>query len=220
MLASALRLGIIPTLSPYLLPLFLRRLHQTYLDLRLILREDTTGNLLKELVAHELDVLLLALPNDQLGLCSLPLFDEPFWLACPAGHPLADKPAVSERDLAGHKLLLLDEGHCLREQALAVCGQQPSDPASSPDDLRATSLETICEMVAAGLGCTLLPALAVPRLAAKGLSVEVRRFTASGAYRRVGLLWRTAFPRSDDVRALGKFVQEQLPDGVHVAWAH
>jgi LysR family hydrogen peroxide-inducible transcriptional activator len=214
LLVSGLKLGVIPTLSPYLFPLFLDPLHRTYPQLRLILHEDLTSNLLEALAAYEVDVLLLALPQDVHGLHALPLFDEPFWVAFSAGDPLGERTAITEHDLTGRKLLLLAEGHCLREQALAVCGQQSRENPAFSDVLHASSLETICTMVAAGLGCTLLPALAVPRLAVSGSGVEVRPFKAAGAHRRIGLLWRTAFPRSEDLVALGSFIQERLPDGV------
>lgn len=217
LLSSALKIGIIPTLSPYLLPLFLEALHRAHPQLQLVLREDLTANLLEALAAYEVDVLLLALPADVHGLHALPLFNEPFWVAFPAGDPLGERTVISEHDLAGRKLLLLAEGHCLREQALAVCGQQSRKNRSSPDVLRATSLETICAMVAAGLGCTLLPALAVPHLAAAGSGVAARPFKTSGEHRRIGLLWRTAFPGSDDLVAFGKFIQERLPREVQPA---
>jgi LysR family hydrogen peroxide-inducible transcriptional activator len=214
LLTSTLKLGIIPTLSPYLLPWFLESLHQAYPQLRLILREDLTANLTEALAAYEVDVVLMALPQEVHGLHALPLFNEPFWVAFPAGDPLGDRSTISERDLVGHRLLLLAEGHCLREHALTVCGEGARENSSSPDVLRATSLETLCTMVAAGLGCTLLPALAVQRLAASGSGVEARLFTASRPYRRIGLLWRTAFPHSDDLAILGKFLQERLPPSV------
>ena len=216
LLASTIRLGIIPTVSPYLLPLFLRPLHEAFPELRVVLREDLTGNLLEELAAYEVDVLLLALPSEADGCTALPLFEEPFWFACPSGHALAAAPVVTEGDLAGQELLLLSEGHCLRAQALAICGEQWADRTSSSDDLRASSLETICQMVAAGLGCTLLPALAVPHLARDGGGIAVRPFLAVMDHRRLGLLWRTSFPRSEDLIALGRFIQEHLPGSVRI----
>jgi LysR family hydrogen peroxide-inducible transcriptional activator len=214
LLSSGLKLGVIPTLSPYVFPLFLDALHRDYPQLRLILHEDLTSNLLAVLAAYEVDVLMLALPRDLHGLHALPLFDEPFWVAFPAGDPLGKWKSISEHDLAERKLLLLAEGHCLREQALAVCGQQSRKSPAFSDVLQANSLETICTMVAAGLGCTLLPALAVPRLAMSGSGLEARPFKAAGATRCIGLLWRKAFPRSQDLVALGKFIQERLPDSV------
>src|SRR5271165_438149 len=122
LLSNSLKIGIIPTLSPYVLPLFLDALHRAHPQLRLVLREDLTANLIDALAAYDLDVLLLALPADLHGLQALPLFVEPFWVAFPAGDPLGERSAIVERDLADRKLLLLAEGHCLREQALSVCG--------------------------------------------------------------------------------------------------
>jgi LysR family hydrogen peroxide-inducible transcriptional activator len=213
-LTSVLRLGIIPTLSPYILPLFLNRLHQRYPELRLVLREDLTDNLLAALEAFTLDVLLIALP-DQIELYrSMPLFREPFWFACPAGHRLSNRDVVTERDLVRERLLLLDEGHCLREQALAVCREQYRDREIGSDDFRATSLDTICEMVGAGLGATLLPAMAVPHLVARHRRLDVRPLRAPNAHRRIGLLWRPSFPRSEDLETLGTFIRDQLPDNV------
>jgi LysR family hydrogen peroxide-inducible transcriptional activator len=211
LLSSELRIGIIPTLTPYLLPLLLKKLQLAHPQLRLVLREDLTANLIDALTAYEVDVLLLALPAEVDGLHALPLFDELFSVAFPKGDRLAERTAITERDLGGQKLLLLAEGHCLREQALAICGQQSRKNLASPDVLRANSLETVCAMVAAGLGCTLLPALAVPRLAAEGSGVEVRPFKAAGASRRIGLLWRTNFPRGDDLVTFGSFIQDSLP---------
>jgi LysR family transcriptional regulator, hydrogen peroxide-inducible genes activator len=211
-LTSVLRLGIIPTLSPYILPLFLNRLHQSYPHLRLVLREDLTDNLLTALETHALDVLLIALP-EQVGVHpSMPLFREQFCFVCPTGHKLSNRPAITDSDLAQERLLLLEEGHCLRDQALAVCRDQFREREAPSDDFRATSLETICEMVAAGLGCTLLPAMAVPHLAANDQRLEVRPISAPTAHRRIGLLWRASFPRSDDLLVLGRFIQAQLPD--------
>jgi LysR family hydrogen peroxide-inducible transcriptional activator len=216
LLSSTLKLGIIPTLSPYLLPLFLDPLHRAHPQLHILLREDLTANLVEALAAYEVDVLLLALSEDVPGLQTMPLFNEPFWFAFPAGDPLAERNAVTETDLDGRRLLLLAEGHCLRDQALAVCGHDARKNSSAPDVLRANSLETICAMVAAGLGCTLLPSLAVARLTAHGSGIEARPFNAAGAVRRIGLLWRTTSPRHDDLVALGKFIQDRLPPDVRL----
>lgn len=216
MLRSTLRLGIIPTVGPYLLPQFLPDLHQAFRDLRLVLREDLTSNLLAALDAYELDALLLALPERGASTPSMPLFEEPFHLVCPAGHPLLERRVVTEDDLAQHRLLLLDEGHCLREQALIVCGDRFREREQLADDFRATSLETICEMVAAGLGGTLIPALAVPHLTARNPRLEVRPLEARTASRRIGLLWRQSFPRHADLVALGGFIQDRLPRSVRL----
>ena len=212
-LTSVLRLGIIPTLSPYILPLVLGPLHEKFPDLKLVLREDLTGNLIEALDSYSLDVLLIALPDSTCAYRSMPLFQEPFHAAFSPDHKLSNQPFVTEHDLEQERLLLLDEGHCLRDQALALCGNRSMEV--SDDDFRATSLETISEMVAAGIGCTLLPALAVPPLTIRQ-RLEVRPLNADKAYRRIGLLWRTSFPRGEDMEVLGHFVQHLLPDSVQV----
>ncbi|HLY88815.1 MAG TPA: LysR substrate-binding domain-containing protein [Acetobacteraceae bacterium] len=213
-LTSVLRLGIIPTLSPYILPLIFQRLHQNFPKLRLVLREDLTANLLSALDTYTLDVLLIALPDRVDGYRAMPLFVEPFCFACPPGHKLSNRSVVTEQELAHECLLLLDEGHCLRDQALEVCGNHFKEGPRSSDDFRATSLETISEMVVAGLGCTLLPAMAVPYLTARHRRLEVRPLVASKAYRRIGLLWRSSFPQADDLEELGQFIRDLLPDSV------
>ena len=213
-LTSVLRLGIIPTLSPYILPLLLNQLHREFPELRLVLREDLTDNLMAALDSYALDVLLIALPEQTGGYRAMPLFQEPFCFACPPGHKLSNRPAVTERDLTTERLLLLDEGHCLRDQALEVCGNRFVENGGPSDDFRATSLETISEMVAAGLGCTLLPAMAVPHLTARHKRLEVRPLVAAKAHRRIGLLWRASFPLGKDLEAFGRFIRTQLPDSV------
>jgi LysR family hydrogen peroxide-inducible transcriptional activator len=218
-LTSILRLGIIPTLSPYILPLVLGKLHLKFPGLRLVLREDLTDNLLMALDSHMLDVLLIALPDQIDAYRSMLLFREPFWLVCPSEHRFSNRASVTEDELSGERMLLLDEGHCLREQALAVCGNQLQSQDMPTDDFRATSLETICEMVAAGFGCTLLPAMALPSLTAKDERLEVRPLNAPKAHRRIGLLWRASFPRSEDLRVLGEFIQTQLPESVETIQA-
>jgi LysR family hydrogen peroxide-inducible transcriptional activator len=214
-LTSVLRLGIIPTLSPYILPLFLNQLHAAFPELRVVLRENLTDDLLEALDTYALDVLLVALPEQSDAYPAMPLFDEPFWFVGPTDHPLTEKNMVTESDLAQQPLLLLDEGHCLRDQALAVCGDQSRERGAT-DDFRATSLDTICEMVAAGLGCSLLPALAVPHLTGRDRRLQVRPLNAALAQRRIGLMWRASFPRREDLLVLGRFIQDQLPDSVQV----
>ena len=218
-LMSSLRLGVIPTLSPYILPLLLKKLHANFPDLRLVLREDLTDTLLAALDSHALDVLLIALPDQVEHYPCMPLFNEPFWLVCPTGHRLGNQPFVAEEELVGERMLLLDEGHCLRDQALAICGHQARDQETSNDDFRATSLETICEMTAAGFGCTLLPAMAVPALTSGDDRLTVRPLRAARGKRRIGLLWRSSFPRSADLMVLGAFIQNQLPDSVELIHA-
>ncbi len=175
-----------------------------------------TANLMAALDAYALDVLLIALPEHTDGYRAMPLFLEPFCFACAPGHKLSNRPVVTERELKRECLLLLDEGHCLRDQALEVCGDAFGEGRGPSDDFRATSLETISEMVAAGLGCTLLPAMAVPHLTARHQRLEVRPLIAAKAHRRIGLLWRASFPQGEDLQEFGRFIQGQFPDCVEL----
>jgi LysR family transcriptional regulator, hydrogen peroxide-inducible genes activator len=209
-LAGTFRLGVIPTLGPYCLPWLLQPLQDAFPRLRLILQESITATLLEDLALHRLDAALLALPVTAPGIVAAPLFDEPFWLLTPAAHGLTARKRVRQSDLSGERVLLLTEGHCLRDQALEICG---SGRSSQDDAFRATSLETLRHMVAAGLGCTLLPALAVPELS-NAATIVARPFQRPAPYRRIGLVWRRSFPDTPSVHALAAFVRTHLPDGV------
>ena len=206
-MSRTLHLGVIPTLGPYFLPHALTLVHRTYPDLRLLLREDITDRLLELLAAGQIDAALVALPVEDEALESLALFDEPFWAALPADHKLARQDQVRVKDLAGCKLLLLEDGHCLRDQALEVCGPQ----ARADEEVRATSLETLRQMVGMGIGVTLLPALAVdaaPKSTRR--QVAVRPFAAPQPFRRIGLVWRKRFPWSETLQRLGETLKHNL----------
>jgi LysR family hydrogen peroxide-inducible transcriptional activator len=212
-LVGPLTLGVIPTLSPYLLPWLVPLLRRAYPDLRLILYEDLTDHLIESLRAHRIEAALLALPVTGRDLEIRPLFDEPFFFACPFDHPLAGAPAVSDADLRKQRLLLLTDGHCLRDQALAVCGQHEA-PVEDHGDFRATSLETLRQMVAAGMGSTLLPALAIARPEDQAFAICP---LATRASRRIGLIWRWAYPKGADLELLAKLICKGLPSAVHAA---
>ncbi len=207
-LAGGFSLGVIPTLGPYLLPWLVPALHREYPELRLSLREDLTAPLLERLGSHRLDAALVALPVPDERLETLALFDEPFWFAEAKGGA-ADARVMREDELRGHRLLLLTEGHCLRDQALAVCGMVESD---NEGDFRATSLETILQMVAIGLGSTLLPALACGGERARSITL---RPLEPGVGRRIGLVWRRSYQRRADIHLLAATLRRSLPDGVH-----
>ncbi len=216
-MAGPLRLGVIPTLGPYLLPHLVPQLRADYPRLSLYLREDLTANLIKRLRAGSLDAILLALPVRTDGLELIELFREPFVMALPKDSPMAGKSEVMETDLMGVPLLLLEDGHCLRDQALAVCGlPQPR----GTEDFRASSLETLRQMVAAGVGCTLLPALAADTVGTGGTKlaserlIELRSFVAPVPYRTIGLAARRGFPRMEMVRAFAELIKRQAPHGV------
>lgn len=185
-LTGRLRLGVIPTIAPYLLPTALPAVRARFPKLQLVLREERTATLLAQLDDGRLDAAILALPVPG-DLAATTLYREPFLLAVPRGHPLAGKRAVRDRDLDGQTVLLLEDGHCLRDQALAVC---TTAGATESTELRATSLPTLAQMVAGGLGVTLLPAKAAPALAGRGSGVVTVPFAGPGPGRDVGLVWR------------------------------
>lgn len=204
-LTGDFRLGVIPTLAPYLLPKLLLRLERVYPRLRLAVTEQITAGLVDALLNHSLDAALLALPLNAEGIKTAPLFEEPFWVLLPRNHLLARKPRVQEGDLAEQTVLLLTEGHCLREQALSVCSQAN---ARVTGDFRATSLETLRHLVGAGYGCTLIPELAVAALSDG--RTRVRRLMGSRTSRLVGLAWRTSYPRPQAISALGNFIRSEV----------
>ena len=167
-LTGRLRLGVIPTLAPYVLPQILPALQRRFPELRVELRETQTRNLMDELARGALDAVLLALPVEESDIETLTLFDDPFLLAVPAADPRSEKIRLDARDIDPRRLILLEEGHCLRDQALAFCGtriEMPPGPGAT--GLGATSLSTVMQMVANGYGITLLPRIALPRRGAR-----------------------------------------------------
>jgi LysR family hydrogen peroxide-inducible transcriptional activator len=205
-LSGVLRLGVIPTIAPYLLPRVLPALLKQYPELKLELRETQTDILLDELGRGMLHLLILALPAGDGEIETLPLFDDPFLLAVPADDPLQAKSRVTAREVSQRQLILLEEGHCLRDQALAFCSMQNSD---TPAGLGATSLSTVMQMVANGYGATLLPRIAVDAgLADK--RVKLLRFADPEPRRSIGLAWRRTSPRKQDFLALGQVITQTL----------
>lgn len=209
-MSGPLRLGVIPTLGPYLVPHLLPAIRSTFRDLHLYLREDLTANLLERLRQGSLDALLLAIPVRGDDIVAMPLFREAFVVALPKGHPLAQQDHVCEIALAAENVLLLEEGHCMRDQALAICGATSSEQR---EELKATSIETLRQMVAAGVGCTLLPRLAALPGAGSvdaGL-VDIRSFKPPEPARTLGLVWRHGYPREAAIRSLGELILAHLP---------
>ena len=207
-LTGGFSLGVIPTLGPYLLPWLVPALRKNYPALQLSVIEDLTAHLVERLHSHVLDAALVALPVAGDRLQSLAVFDEPFWFAEPKRRGSASNKVVREAELRGQRLLLLTEGHCLRDQALALCQGTDSE---LDGDFRATSLETIRQMVATGLGSTLLPALARD----VGVGAVRTRPLEGGVGRRIGLIWRRSHPRLRDIRLLAATLCDHLPHGVH-----
>jgi LysR family hydrogen peroxide-inducible transcriptional activator len=202
-LSGPLRLGVIPTIGPYLLPRVLPRLREAHPKLRLYLREDLTARLLDRLGAGDLDVVLIALPYAASDIETLEVAQDPFLLACAADHPLAARTEVSSADLVGADLLLLEEGHCLRDHALAAC--HLPGPARG-EGVLGTSLATLVQMVANGLGVTLLPKMAADAGVLAGTDL-VTRPIVDGGTRGIGLAWRPSSPRKADFRALAEFLK-------------
>ncbi len=202
LLSGALRLGIIPTLAPYVLPRLLPRLQAAHAQLRLEVRETQTRTLIEELASGSLDVLMLALPVEGADVETLPLFDDRFLLAVPHDDPRPVSVRMSLRDVDQRRLILLEEGHCLRDQALAFCGTAGRE---SPAGLAATSLATVMQMVASGYGVTLVPEIAAV-VEAREQRVKMLRFRDPEPARSIGLAWRRTSARKQDFLALGEIV--------------
>jgi LysR family transcriptional regulator, hydrogen peroxide-inducible genes activator len=206
-LSGPLRLGVIPTVGPFLLPRLMPALRLAFPKLRLYLREDTTAQLVDRLSTHRLDLLLLALPCDCGGADMMPVARDSFVVALPPNHRLVGEEQISIAALATERLLLLEDGHCLRDQALAVCGLLAGERGEE-DSFVATSLHTLVQMVAGGLGVTLLPKLAVAAGIADGTGLVLRPLAGAGAWRTLGLAWRPNAPRAADYRALTSHLTE------------
>ena len=212
-MAGPLRLGVIPTIGPFLLPTLMPALRDAFPRLRLYLREDTTANLVDRLNGQPArptvagDALRLRRGGHGAGGAG------PFMIALPPNHRLAGEEQIPVSALATERLLLLEDGHCLRDQALAVCGLLAGDRGDQ-DGFAATSLHTLVQMVASGLGITLLPKLAVAAGITEGTGLVLRPLAGPGAWRTLGLAWRPNAPRSADYRALGIASGGNLPGRV------
>lgn len=201
-LCGVLGLGVIPTVAPYFLPPLLPGVRHRYPELRLMLREEQTARLVAELRGGTLDLILVALPTQEAGLVELPLFEEPFWLVAPTGHALLrGRGPLSEELLEGHEVLLLEDGHCLRDQALSICQRAGAHEAGG---LQATSLTTLSQMVANGLGVSLLPERALAQEVTPERGLAARPFRAPPPRRSVGLAWRQGAAREAEYRLLGQ----------------
>jgi LysR family hydrogen peroxide-inducible transcriptional activator len=214
-LVGPLKLGVIPTLAPYLMPRILKPLRQRYPGLVIELWEDQTRALIDGMRNHRLDAALLATSAGGSELTEIPLFDEPLLAALPPRHRLANALAVDEESLAGD-LLVLAEGHCLSNHALAACGAKPAAPRSSlQNSMQAATLETLVNLVAAGYGATLIPALAAESLG--HLDIVLRPLVRNSS-RTIRLASRPGFPRPQALRALERVILAEvatvLPDHV------
>ena len=205
-LAGRLRLALLPTIGPYLLPRISQAIRRALPRLELHLYEYQTAPMLEKLKAGELDLGILALPVDLEGLEARELFAEPFTVALPERHRLARRERLHVADLEGETLLLLEEGHCLRDQALEVCSRIGAGEAQ---DFRATSLETLRQMVATGAGITLLPELATKGAYGEARGVVVLPFSKPPPVRHVGAVWRRTTARRAAIDALCKLIAER-----------
>lgn len=204
-LAGKLRMALIPTIGPYLLPRVAREIRKTLPRLELRLYEYQTAELLEKLRAGEIDLGVLALPVDLEGLDSCALYDEAFTVALPENHRLAKKQTLKVDDLKEEPLLLLEDGHCLRDQALEVCSRVGMQ---EKQDFRATSLETLRQMVATGAGVTLLPELASRGPYGSARGVVLRPFARPAPVRHVGAVWRKTTARKPAIDAICKLIRE------------
>jgi LysR family hydrogen peroxide-inducible transcriptional activator len=197
--AGKLKIALIPTIGPYLLPRVMQKIRKGLPHLGLMLYEYQTEALLKRLRDGEIDLGIMALPSLQDGMESRTLYEENFTVALPNNHPLAAKSSIKVQDLKGHTLLLLEDGHCLRDQALEVCSRVDVKEA---EDFRATSLETLRQMVVAGLGITLLPEMAVEAPFGSQRGLAIRQFAKPAPSRTVGAVWRKTTTRGAAIGAL------------------
>jgi LysR family hydrogen peroxide-inducible transcriptional activator len=207
-LAGRFRLGVIPTIAPFLLPKALPILRERFPKLRLFLREDLTGKLIAALKSGALDAALIALPYDTTGLETARVGDDELLAAAPANHPLTAAERIAPSALEAENLILLEDGHCLREHALAACALDP--PRGSPMEaaFAATSLHTLVQMVGSGLGVSLVPAMAVEAGLTDAAPITVRRFEAETPKREIVVAWRAGSSR----RAEGQMLATALRD--------
>lgn len=193
------RLGAIPTVAPFLLPRALPLLQTRFPELRLQMREDLTARLVDALRVRALDAAIIALPYNAHGIATASVADDEFLLVCPESHPLAARNDLAPEHLKGEDVLLLEDGHCLREHALSVCSFTPGRRSA---EASATSLHTLVHMVAGGMGVTLLPKIAADGGAAAGARVAVRPFAAPVIGRAIGVAWREGSQREAEARML------------------
>lgn len=209
-LSGTLQLGVIPSVAPYLLPRFLPKLRETYPSLDVRIRETQTAQLTRELLEGELDLLIVALPVEQPDIETIRLFEDRFLLALPASRRIDSRVRATPDILKGDRLLLLEEGHCLRDQALTFCDLRQVETI---DTFGASSLTTLVQMVSNGLGLTLLPEICLD-VEAERAALNIMRFAEPEPSRTLGLAWRTTSPRKADFVALGQIIAEARPKPV------
>ncbi|MBC8212821.1 MAG: LysR family transcriptional regulator [Gammaproteobacteria bacterium] len=212
--AGALRIGAIPTISPYLMPLILKPLQAKYAQMKLIISEEQTDTLLQRLKNHEIDAAILATQHPELDFSVIPLYKEPFWLAYPPNHAFYNQEEITQQDLDNTQLLLLSEGHCLAQQAMQACHLSERPEQGGMANLRASSLETLLQLVAVGYGTTLIPALSLTGSWISGRGVVTRELSLPNTWRQVSLYYRPSYPRIAALEALQQIIKANLPNTV------
>ncbi len=203
-LAGEVRLGVIPTIAPFLLPHLLADLRAQYPKLKLYLKEELSGQLFQQLQQGQLDLVILAFPYPLPEMETVSLFKDEFLLCLPPGHQLENTNIVKQQQLKGEKLLLLEEGHCLRDHALEACKLESAD---TDVVYQGTSLHTLVQMVANGLGVTLLPDMSVKADILGDTHLQLKQFNNENVSREIGMAWRKSDPRREDYLLLGEFIK-------------
>lgn len=206
-LSGDLRLGVIPTIGPFLLPPILSDLRKSYSKLKLYLKEEMSAQLLQQLQQGQLDLIIVAFPYPMPNMETVSLFQDEFLLCLPPGHELEKLQKVKQQQLRGQSLLLLEEGHCLRDHALEACKLESADT-----DLvyQGTSLHTLVQMVANGLGLTLLPAIAVNADVLGDTQLQLKHFSNENVSREIGMAWRKSDPRREEYLLLADLIKEHV----------
>ena len=207
-LTGEIRLGVIPTIGPFLLPRLLKKMRKAFPKLGLFLKEDLSAKLYQQLQQGKLDLIILAFPYSLPEMEVVSLFEDDFLLCLPPGHKLEKAKQVKQAQLQGESLLLLEEGHCLRDHALEACKLEKSD---TDVVYQGTSLHTLVQMVANGLGLTLLPRISVNGDVLGDTKLQLRKFANKNVTREIGLAWRKSDPRSPEYLELADFITHSAP---------
>jgi LysR family hydrogen peroxide-inducible transcriptional activator len=218
-LNSPLHVGAIFTIGPYLFPHFIPPLQQQAPQMPLVIEEGYTSSLRKRLRSGEVDVIIVALPFNEPDVVVQPLYEEPFVVLIPDSHPLAKKASIEHSDLDGENVLMMGEGHCFRDQvieALPNINQNPVETAPIRTMTEGSSLETLCYMVASGLGITILPQSAALGAAYRGNTLVTRPFAGDAPSRTTALAWRASFPRHKAIDALRKAINDRSLPGADI----
>lgn len=209
--SGTLTLGLIPTIGPYLLPYAIKAIKARFPDLTLYLHEAKTEDLTSMLKAGKIDAAIMALPIQDDRLDHHPIYHEAFFAALPARHKLAKKDTLHFSDLKDHNIMLLEDGHCMRDQALDICQRAGSDET---EEFRATSLETLRQMVISGVGMTLLPTLAAESSMGQPQDIAIIPFEAPYPKRTIAIFFRRSTPRKALLKNIGDTIASKLPKGL------